>query len=70
MKYIYKPTKQFFKSLVQASKELKIPKAKLSEMIKNNDSDFTLYDGYTYTKITDIFIPSEIGTILKFSDNL
>lgn len=70
MKYIYKPTKQFFKSLVQASKELKIPKAKLSEMVKNNDSDFTLYDGYKYTKITNVFIPSETGTILKFSDNL
>lgn len=69
MKYIYKPTKQFFKSLVQASKELKIPKAKLSEMIKDNNSDFVLYDGYTYTKITNIFIPSETGTILKFSNN-
>ena len=69
MKYIYKPTKQFFKSLVQASKELKIPKAKLSEMIKDNNSDFVLYDEYTYTKITDIFIPSETGTILKLSDN-
>ena len=69
MKYIYKPTKQFFKSLVQASKELKIPKAKLSEMVKTNDSDFTLYDGYTYTKIMNIFIPSETGTILKFSNN-
>ena len=66
MKYIYKPTKQFFKSLVQASKELKIPKAKLSEMIKNNNSDFALYDGYTHTKITNVFIPSETGTILKF----
>lgn len=69
MKYIYKPTKQFFKSLVQASKELKIPKAKLSDMIKDNNSDFVLYDGYTYTKITNIFIPSETGTILKFSNN-
>lgn len=69
MKYIYKPTKQFFKSLVQASKELKIPKAKLSDMVKTNDSDFTLYDGYTYTNITDIFIPLETCTILKFSNN-
>ena len=66
MKYEYTVTKQLFKSIAQASKELNISKAKLSSMLKDDGGDFVVYDDYKYTKEQLFVMPKNVNSILIF----